>query len=96
MKPKTPQSPWLSAVERAVRAIPQGETASYAKVALMAGKPGAARAVVRALHSLSGIPWWRVIRSDGTLAPQVASEQGKKLAAEGVTLPRRKKRTSPP
>jgi|APLak6261679142_1056127.scaffolds.fasta_scaffold00064_53 methylated-DNA-protein-cysteine methyltransferase-like protein len=92
-------TPWLQAVERAVKSIPRGETASYARVALMAGKPGAARAVVRALHSLEGIPWWRVVRSDGTLAPAVKAEQAKKLAAEGVTLPRagpRKKRTRSP
>lgn len=94
--PKPKLTPWMQAVERAVRAIPKGETASYAKVAMMAGKPGAARAVVRALHGLKGIPWWRVIRSDGTIAPAVAAEQGKKLAAEGVTLPRRKKRTGLP
>ena len=78
------KSPWLQAVERAVRSIPRGKTASYARVALMAGKPGAARAVVQALHRLEGIPWWRVIRSDGTLAPAVAIEQRRRLAREGV------------
>lgn len=81
-------TPWLQAVDRAVRAIPRGQTASYARVALMAGKPGAARAVVQALHRLEGIPWWRVVRSDGTLAAQVAAEQGRRLAQEGVRLGR--------
>ena len=85
MKKKT-LTPWLQAVERAVRAIPKGQTASYARVALMSGKPGAARAVVQALHRLEGIPWWRVLRSDGTLAPQVAIEQARKLTREGVSL----------
>ena len=61
----------------------------------MAGKPGAARAVVQALHRLEGIPWWRVIRSNGTLAPQVASEQAKRLAKEGVRLGRRNVSPSP-
>ncbi|PZR07837.1 MAG: 6-O-methylguanine DNA methyltransferase [Archangium gephyra] len=82
----TTKTPWLLAVERAVKAIPKGQTASYSRVALMAGKPGAARAVVRALHSLKDIPWWRVHRSDGTLAPQVAVQQAKKLKAEGVVV----------
>lgn len=90
--PKTQtKSPWLLAVERAVNAIPRGETASYARVALMAGKPGAARAVVRALHALDGIPWWRVLRSDGTVAPQVAARQLQLLRKEGVE-PKRKGR----
>lgn len=85
-KPKSEKTPWLRAVERAVNAIPKGQTASYARVALMAGKPGAARAVVRALHALSDLPWWRVHRSDGTLAPQVAVQQARKLKAEGVEI----------
>ncbi|MFZ5443471.1 MAG: MGMT family protein [Myxococcota bacterium] len=79
-------TPWLKAVRRAVRAIPRGETASYARVALMAGKPGAARAVVRALHALDDVPWWRVLRSDGTVAPQIADEQRARLTAEGVVF----------
>ncbi|MDP1828148.1 MAG: MGMT family protein [Archangium sp.] len=87
-------TPWLTAVERAVRSIPRGQTASYARVALMAGKPGAARAVVQALHRLEGIPWWRVLRSDGTLAPQVAAEQARRLAKEGVKLGRSGSRVS--
>ena len=85
-KKKTTLSPWLTAVERAVRGIPKGETASYARVALMSGKPGAARAVVQALHKLKGIPWWRVLRSDGSLAPQVAAVQAGHLSKEGVKL----------
>lgn len=81
-----PPSPFDRAVARVVKAIPRGQTLSYAGVALRANKPGAARAVVRALHRLSGLPWWRVIRSDRTLAPQVAVEQSKRLRAEGVKL----------
>lgn len=88
MKKKTTLSPWLAAVDRAVRSIPKGQTASYARVALIAGKPGAARAVVQALHRLKDLPWWRVLRSDGSLAPQVAVEQARRLAREGVKLSR--------
>ncbi len=73
-------------VARVVRAIPRGQTFSYARVALFANKPGAARAVVRALRSAKGLPWWRVIRSDGTLAPQVSVEQARRLRAEGVEV----------
>lgn len=79
-------TPWVAAVALAVRAIPRGKTASYAQVAMLAGKPGAARAVVRALHEAKGIPWWRVLRSDGTLAPPVAVEQARRLLREGVKV----------
>ena len=85
---KTTLSPWLKAVDRAVRSIPKGQTASYARVALMSGKPGAARAVVQALHRLKDLPWWRVLRSDGSLAPQVAVEQARRLGRDGVKLVR--------
>src|SRR5437660_1071982 len=58
-------------------------TLSYGEVALRAGKPGGARAVVAALHRLDDIPWWRVARHDGTLAPQVARQQAALLRQEG-------------
>ncbi len=80
------RSAWVEAVAKAVASIPRGSTASYAQVALLAGHPGAARAVVRALHALDGEPWWRVVRSDRTLAPQVAVEQARRLRAEGVEV----------
>lgn len=73
-------------VAKVVKAIPRGKTFSYARVALFANKPGAARGVVRALRVAKGLPWWRVIRSDGTLAPQVAVEQARRLRAEGVEV----------
>ena len=76
-------SPFLTAVRRAVRAIPRGQTRSYGTIAEFVGKPGAARAVVRALHALEGIPWWRVCRAGGKFAPQVASEQMTLLLQEG-------------
>ena len=69
-----------------VRAIPRGQTLSYSAVAAFAGRPGGARAVVRALQSQKGLPWWRVIRADGTLALEVEAEQARKLRAEGVKV----------
>ncbi|MGZ6124673.1 MAG: MGMT family protein [Myxococcales bacterium] len=74
---------FLRAVRRIVRGIPRGRTLSYGEVALRAGKPGAARAVVAALHRLDDVPWWRVARHDGTLAPPVAREQAALLRQEG-------------
>jgi methylated-DNA-protein-cysteine methyltransferase related protein len=76
--------PFARAVRRIVRGIPRGRVLSYGEVALRAGKPGGARAVVRALHQLEDVPWWRVVRKGGTLAPEVAWEQAQLLAAEGV------------
>ena len=41
-------SEFTEAVRRVVRSIPRGKTLGYGQVALLAGKPGAARAVVQA------------------------------------------------
>lgn len=79
-------SEWQQAVARAVKAIPKGQTAGYALIALLAGKPGASRAVVRALHELDDVPWWRVIKSDGSVAKEMLAKQGPKLKREGVAL----------
>ncbi|MEW6432404.1 MAG: MGMT family protein [Myxococcota bacterium] len=79
-------TPWLEKVAAVVSSIPKGQTASYAQVALMAGKPGASRAVVRALHALNDVPWWRVVKSDGTLAKEMFEKQAPKLRREGVSL----------
>lgn len=73
-------------VAEAVTAIPRGRVLSYGEVARRVGRPQGARAVVQALHRLRGVPWWRVVRADRTLAPPVAEEQAKLLRAEGVRI----------
>ena len=77
-----------------MRGIPRGTTLSYGEVALRAGKPLGARAVVQALHGLDDIPWWRVCRKGGKLAPMVAREQEQLLRQEGWPRKRRKAESS--
>src|SRR5262244_1091368 len=74
------------AVAKVIRSIPRGSVLAYSQVALRAGKPGGARAVVRALHRLGNVPWWRVVRADRTLALEVALEQSRRLRQEGVSI----------
>lgn len=83
MKRRPSPSPFARKVARIVRGIPRGTTLSYGEVALRAGKPGGARAVVQALRALDGLPWWRVCRKGGGLAPAVAFEQEQLLRQEG-------------
>src|SRR5215472_17099780 len=73
-------------VERIIKSIPKGRVLSYGQVAALAGKPGGARAVVWALHGMRGAPWWRVIRSDGQVAEEMAPRQVPRLRAEGVKV----------
>lgn len=87
--------PELSAAERilaAIRAIPRGQVAGYGHVAQRAGLPGRARMVARILgqNDDAGLPWHRVLRSDGRIAfpegSQGYREQSQRLRAEGVVV----------
>jgi methylated-DNA-[protein]-cysteine S-methyltransferase len=63
-------SPFDAEVYRAARAIPYGQTVSYGELALMAGHPGAARAVGGAMARCPFspvVPCHRVIRADGSI-----------------------------
>jgi len=87
-------------VAAVVKSIPPGRVLAYAQVANRAGTPGAARAVVRALHGIHGagvqIPWWRVVRADRTLAAPVAARQAALLRREGVRVTGRRLAPEPP
>ena len=75
------------AVAAVVQGIPAGVVVSYGWVASEAGFPGAARAVGKLLGSSPApLPWWRVARADGVLAPPVARAQAERLRAEGVVV----------
>ena len=84
-------TPFERKVARVVRRIPRGTTLGYGEVALRAGKPRGARAVVRVLNSVDDLPWWRVARHDGTFAPQVARQQAEMLRSEGWKPPRKRR-----
>jgi methylated-DNA-protein-cysteine methyltransferase-like protein len=81
-----------SRILAAIRSVPAGKVSSYRDIARNAGLPNGARQVARALHSMSekhSLPWYRIIRSDGTIA--LASCRGLEvqtalLRAEGVEV----------
>lgn len=70
-----------------VAAIPPGRVATYGDVAAAAGSPSP-RLAGRVLAELSDddTPWYRVLRADGSFAPQVAGRQAALLRAEGVAV----------
>jgi methylated-DNA-protein-cysteine methyltransferase-like protein len=81
------------AILATLRAIPKGHVCSYGEVAKRAGLPGYARFVCRVLRELDDrnkVPWWRVIRCDGSFAMDVdcsaGREQRKRLQAEGLVI----------
>lgn len=96
MPPKPNAKPTADASRQrilaAVRAIPAGDVAGYGEVARRAGLPGRARLVARILAAgdVAGLPWHRVLRSDGRIAFPEGSEgfdeQVQRLRAEGVRV----------
>jgi methylated-DNA-protein-cysteine methyltransferase related protein len=68
-----------SAVLRRVREIPAGFVRTYGDVS--PGAPRFAGAVLFASDERD-LPWWRVVRADGSLAKR--SEQRRRLIEEGV------------
>lgn len=84
-------TPFQQAVWEALRAIPAGETRSYAQIAAAAGKPRA----VRAAGSANGanpvavlVPCHRVVRGDGSLGGYAYGTEIKRalLEREGARL----------
>jgi methylated-DNA-protein-cysteine methyltransferase-like protein len=69
----------LTVLDR-VRRIPPGYVRTYGDVS-----PGAPRFAGTVLHRApDDVPWWRVVRSDGSLAK--GARQAKLLRAEGVPM----------
>ncbi|GAB2495231.1 hypothetical protein GCM10027266_11080 [Arenimonas alkanexedens] len=72
--------------------MPAGQVLGYGEVARRAGLPGRARLVARILSAGDepGLPWHRVLRSDGRVAFPAGSEgfdeQVQRLRAEGVRI----------
>lgn len=88
--PKAPDA--RARILAAVRGLASGEVAGYGEVARRAGLPGRARLVARILSAGDepGLPWHRVLRSDGRIAFPAESagfeEQVRRLRAEGVRV----------
>ena len=73
------------AVFDVVEQIPPGRVSTYGAIGSLIGV--GPRRVARALSSGGGaVPWFRVVRADGSAAEPVRVEQLARLAAEGVPM----------
>ena len=76
-----------TAVYRCAQLIPAGKVLGYGHLASMIGRPGYARHVGTALSRLlpetstNVVPWWRVVRSDGSIAMQGNITRGPRQVA---------------
>ncbi|MGN6332037.1 MAG: MGMT family protein [Motilibacteraceae bacterium] len=77
---------YADAVLEAVEAIPPGRVLAYGDVAELVGR-GGPRQVGRVLSLWGGaVPWWRVLRADGTHAEPLRARALERLRAEGTPL----------
>jgi methylated-DNA-protein-cysteine methyltransferase-like protein len=74
------------AVVDVVGALEPGEIATYAEIAVEAGRPGAAQAVANVLREVPDLPWWRVIPTSGRLYRTHAPTQRPLLEREGIAV----------
>lgn len=66
----------------AVDLVPPGSVASYGDIAEFVGRGGPRQvAQVMSLHG-GAVPWWRIVRADGSLAAPVADRARRLLEAE--------------
>ena len=76
------QKKFDSAIWQTVSSIAAGRVMSYGEVARAAGFPRHARMVSKAMgRSTTALPWYRVVRSDRTLAFKPGSESYNKQKA---------------
>lgn len=80
-KTKRSISPHCPRIWQTVQSIPYGKVASYGQVADLAGLPGRARLVGKALGKVPdngwkgrNVPWYRVINSQGKISFPVENE----------------------
>ncbi len=81
-----------SAIAAVIRQIPRGRVSTYGDVAKAAGYPRCARHVAKVLNQVKGLPWQRVLGSDGriSLPGELGLEQRFLLDSEGVRFRGRK------
>jgi len=81
----TPINPHYRQIWQTVQLIPQGKVACYGQIADLAGLPGRARLVGKALGKVPDIgfkgqtvPWFRVINSQGKISFEQGSDNFEK------------------
>jgi len=77
-------------VREIIASVPAGRVATYGDIAAIAGlrSPRQVGWILR--EDGSDLPWHRILRADGTAAPQLRAEQLHLLRSEGVLAQRQK------
>jgi alkylated DNA nucleotide flippase Atl1 len=77
---------YVEAVLSLVERVPSGRVTTYGAIAEHVGR-GGPRAVGRVMAVHGGpVPWWRVVRADGSLPPSHGTEALHEYRVEGTPL----------
>ncbi len=72
------------AVYRVLEAVPPGRVTSYGAVAELLGLSTPRRPAAAMRRAPDGLPWWRMIRADGTLPPVLLARARERWEDEGT------------
>lgn len=76
---------WVEDVLNLVESVPAGRATTYGAIAAALGRGPRQVGTVLARHG-AGVPWWRVVRADGSLPPSHEGEAAEHYRAEGTPL----------
>lgn len=79
-------TPFAERVLDVVAQIPSGRVMAYSDVAEYLGEGGPRAVGLVMARWGGGVPWWRVLRADGTLPPRHERRAAMRLRREGVPL----------
>ncbi|MGH3653920.1 MGMT family protein [Glutamicibacter sp.] len=80
---------YSGAVHRLAALVPAGAVLSYKDVAELLGSGGARQAGKAMASAPDGTPWWRIIRSNGSMADALAETAERHWIAEELAAPGR-------
>jgi alkylated DNA nucleotide flippase Atl1 len=76
---------YVESVLALVEQVPRGRVTSYGAIAAVVGSGPRLVGNVMARHG-GGVPWWRVVRADGSLPPSHSDEARAGYLEEGTPL----------
>jgi methylated-DNA-[protein]-cysteine S-methyltransferase len=73
-------------VAEAVRGVPEGYVTTYGAIARDLGLASPRQVGAVLARGREPMPWHRVVPASGRLVPDLATEQGRRLRAEGIEV----------
>jgi len=83
--PPDPREAYVEAVLAVVEQVPPGRVTTYGSIADVVGS-GPRRVGSVMAREADGLPWWRVVRADGSLPPSHDERAHTAYAEEGTPL----------